>query len=425
MVDLYIAKSGLLVPIVTTSVLNVPSAPVIGAAVAGDREATVSFTESLDNGGSPIIQYRVTSSSGHIAYGSGSPVKVLGLTNGNSYTFTVAAQNSVGWSTESSPSNQVTPTSGSGTYPQSDAEIGLEGIGVNPNDLIRIEFNGDYTDTYSSAGDFHGGSGTYGDPYIITGQWNDREIYIPSGTFSSQTYVKVHTMQIGGTSNWGVRNDDSNVYLIVEDCNIGLVGHRIVGVCIHSAGGGEFRRIRFHSFGDCIRLYKTCVVEDIRATESRMAWNGGNTGSYALDYKHVDFLQCTDRTRVTLTARRNYADLLAYISEGWAAGTYKGGNSGHQYKPTDGSGPYDILHENSWIRSHSSGLNIEGALDNNPSTHTVRNTVLVPAEGSSFDSSAVNMGQSAEATGNNTNYILDGVRKADGTLWYPGADLQG
>lgn len=89
---------------------TVPGAPTIGTATGGNAQASVAFTPPASNGGAPITSYRVTSSPGGItATGSASPVTITGLTNGTAYTFTVAAQNSVGFSAESAASNSVTP----------------------------------------------------------------------------------------------------------------------------------------------------------------------------------------------------------------------------------------------------------------------------------------------------------------------------
>lgn len=86
-----------------------PGAPVIGGVVAGDGEATVTFTASTD-GGSPITGYTVTSSPGAIvATGAASPIVVTGLTNGTAYSFTVFATNAIGDGPESAPSAAVTP----------------------------------------------------------------------------------------------------------------------------------------------------------------------------------------------------------------------------------------------------------------------------------------------------------------------------
>ncbi len=88
----------------------VPGAPVIGTALAGDRQATVSFISPLFRGGADISGYTVTASPGGItASGTSSPITVTGLTNGTAYTFTVTATNSAGTGAASPASNSVTP----------------------------------------------------------------------------------------------------------------------------------------------------------------------------------------------------------------------------------------------------------------------------------------------------------------------------
>ena len=90
---------------------TVPGAPTSVSALAGNTQATVSFTAPVNNGGTPITGYTVTSSPGSFtATGASSPLTVTGLTNGTSYTFTVVATNIVGNSTPSSASSAVTPS---------------------------------------------------------------------------------------------------------------------------------------------------------------------------------------------------------------------------------------------------------------------------------------------------------------------------
>jgi hypothetical protein len=92
---------------------TVPSAPTIGSATAGNSQAVVSFTAPADNG-SGITSYTVTSSPGGLtATGGGSPMTVLGLSNGTAYTFTVIATNGIGNSASSAATNPaVTPAAG-------------------------------------------------------------------------------------------------------------------------------------------------------------------------------------------------------------------------------------------------------------------------------------------------------------------------
>jgi hypothetical protein len=92
---------------------TVPAAPGGAFATAGNGEATVSFTTPVSDGGDPITGYVVTSSPGSIsADGPASPITVPGLANGQSYTFTVRAKNTVGTGAPSAPSNAVTPSAG-------------------------------------------------------------------------------------------------------------------------------------------------------------------------------------------------------------------------------------------------------------------------------------------------------------------------
>jgi hypothetical protein len=95
-----------------------PSAPTWVTATAGNASASVSWTAPASNGGSAITSYTVTPFIGSTAQPSttvsGSPpatsANITGLSNGMTYTFSVAAINAVGTGPASSPSNAITPT---------------------------------------------------------------------------------------------------------------------------------------------------------------------------------------------------------------------------------------------------------------------------------------------------------------------------
>jgi large repetitive protein len=95
-----------------------PMAPTIGHATPGDGSAQVSF--SLPNNGAlPVTSYTVTavdrvSGTAKIATGSASPITLRGLTNGDSYTLSVTATNSVGSGYPSDNSNVVVPSADAG-----------------------------------------------------------------------------------------------------------------------------------------------------------------------------------------------------------------------------------------------------------------------------------------------------------------------
>jgi hypothetical protein len=95
--------------------VTVPDAPTIGTATGGYGQATVSWTAPLYGGGAALTGYVVTPYVGAVAqtpvpFASTATTQVVtGLVNGTTYTFTVAATNSVGTGAESEPSNPVTP----------------------------------------------------------------------------------------------------------------------------------------------------------------------------------------------------------------------------------------------------------------------------------------------------------------------------
>jgi predicted phage tail protein len=93
----------------------VPDAPTIGTVTPGNGEVTLSWTAPASDGGAAIIGYVVTP---RIAGTPQAPVTftspattqtITGLTNGTTYTFTVAATNLVGTGPDSTASGPVTP----------------------------------------------------------------------------------------------------------------------------------------------------------------------------------------------------------------------------------------------------------------------------------------------------------------------------
>jgi len=90
---------------------TVPGAPQNAAATAGDKSAKVSWSAPTTDGGASITSYTATSSPGGLTCTTGGSLNctVSGLTNGQSYTFTIRATNVIGTGPPSNPSNSVTP----------------------------------------------------------------------------------------------------------------------------------------------------------------------------------------------------------------------------------------------------------------------------------------------------------------------------
>ncbi len=116
--------------------MTVAGAPTAVTAVAGNGQATITFTAPSDNGGSAITGYRVTASPGDIVVtttNDDTSIVVTGLTNGVTYTFTVEALNAVGYGETSEASSAVTPITVAG------APTGVTAI--PGNEQVTITFN--------------------------------------------------------------------------------------------------------------------------------------------------------------------------------------------------------------------------------------------------------------------------------------------
>ena len=104
-------------PSLAVTPATTPDAPTGVAAAPGNGSATVTWTAPASDGGSPITGYTVdgtdqtTSTDVGTCVWSGGPLvcTYLGLTNGDSYTFTVRAMNAVGAGLASAASSPVTP----------------------------------------------------------------------------------------------------------------------------------------------------------------------------------------------------------------------------------------------------------------------------------------------------------------------------
>ncbi len=90
-----------------TAIPDVPDAPTIGTATAGNASATVTYTAAATGGA--VTTFTATSTPGSLTGTGSSPITVSGLTNGTAYTFTVKGTNSTATGPESAASNSVTP----------------------------------------------------------------------------------------------------------------------------------------------------------------------------------------------------------------------------------------------------------------------------------------------------------------------------
>src|SRR5215831_14530269 len=103
----------------TPTAASLPGAPTSVTGNPGDSAVALNWSAPGSDGGSPITSYRVTPYIGSTAQtpintgSTATSYTVTGLTNGTTYTFKVAATNSVGTGPDSAASPPVTPAAGS------------------------------------------------------------------------------------------------------------------------------------------------------------------------------------------------------------------------------------------------------------------------------------------------------------------------
>jgi hypothetical protein len=155
-----------------------PDAPAAPVAVKGDSQATVSFSAPASTGGSAITGYTVVSiPAGGTDTGAGSlslSHTVTGLTNGTSYTFTVAATNAVGSSAPSAASAAVIPAGAPSAPTLVSAVRGNAQATVSftaPTNNGGSAISG-YTVVSSPAGGIDSNSGTLSLSHLVTGLTN-------------------------------------------------------------------------------------------------------------------------------------------------------------------------------------------------------------------------------------------------------------
>lgn len=130
-----------------------PDAPTGVEAAAGNASATVSWSAPAGSEGYPLLGYRVTAApGGKICTTSATPparpaksCTVAGLTNGESYSFTVVAISAAGTSPASAASAPVTPIGGAATIRITDAsrdgrKVIAKGTtqGVDPGEALSV-----------------------------------------------------------------------------------------------------------------------------------------------------------------------------------------------------------------------------------------------------------------------------------------------
>lgn len=218
--------------------LEVPNAPTVGAATAGNASVSVTFTAPGDVGGAAITSYGVrtvkTSDSTTISgTGASSPVTVSGLTNGDAYTAAVWALNIYGPSPFSASTSSFTPALARGTWAG-----GYTSGDVLVNNISYV----DLTST-GNASDFGDLLGTY----RLAGGCGStsRGIYSGGATGSDQEVNVIQYITFTTTGNATDFGDMTIIREALACCNSSTRGLNAGGYKGTNPGAGTFNVIDY------------------------------------------------------------------------------------------------------------------------------------------------------------------------------------
>lgn len=276
--------------------LQVPNAPTIGTATAGDAQATVAFTAPSNVGGSAITAYYAVSNPSQITVtGASSPITVTGLTNDTAYTFQVWALNSYGPSPFSAASGSVTPQATRGVFAG-----GRSPSLTNVIQYIEISTTGNATDfgDISVASAYLAGcaSSTRGlFAGVVTGTKSIE--YITISTTGDATYFGD---LIGGTYNFGAACNSSTRGIIGVGSNSNVISY----VTIASTGNAI-------DFGDLLNATTVQVYSSCSSPTRGIFAGGNNSGGTPINV--IQYITIASTGNAT-----DFGDLLSNASDGAA-----------------------------------------------------------------------------------------------------------
>jgi hypothetical protein len=301
-----------------TPIPDVPDAPTIGTATAGEASATVTYTASATGGA--VTTFTATSSPGSITGTGASPITVSGLTNGTAYTFTVKGTNSTATGAESAASNSVTPVIGQAGY-----VAGGERSGGRTSIITKLSFTSETSSDLSSKLSRELGypatasnSGTAG--YITGGATADggNGSRIEKLTFSTETNSDIGSFQ-------GIR------YYHTGFANSGTAGYFSGGFDGQGNYVSSIKKLTFS--GESLSTIGANLSHTNSSYSAGMAnsgtagyISGGTKGAYTLNMSKIDKLTFSNESISTLTYTYspNRNGQTSFANSG-TAGYYAGG----------------------------------------------------------------------------------------------------
>jgi titin len=314
--------------------VGVPGVPQGLSATSGNGSAQLTWSAPGSDGGAPITGYTIVPSrngtaQAPIATGSAATsYTVNGLTNGSSYTFTVAATNSVGTGAASAPSAAVTPTA-----------AGLPGA---PTGVSAVPENRAATVTWTAPANDGGASIT---SYRIT-PYLDGSPQTPVQTSSAATTYRItglvnggnYAFRVAATNGAGTGADSALSATVVPTSSY-----------IHTAFSDGFETGSWTAWAEPIGTGTATVVPAAAHSGSFGLRFANATGNYAIIMKSLPLAQRDSSTGfwVRIGSAAGVQELAdardASASESMWALFYDGSRRGFLFYPRSATGATEIF----------------------------------------------------------------------------------
>ena len=234
----------------------VPGAPTNVVATAGNAQATVNWTAPPNNGNPPVTQYTVTANDstnaangGQTVSGTGGPLTVTNLTNGDTYTFSVTATNSIGTGAAGT-SNAVTPPN-----PRTQMVLPANGASLAGNQYLDASAQDTAANVTKTEFDLTGGS--YSNTLIATATatyygwiaaWNSATV--PDGTYTlqSRAYDAIGNISTSNPITIHVDNTPPTTSVVIPSTGATANGSQVL-LDAGASDNQQVTKVEFHLTG--------------------------------------------------------------------------------------------------------------------------------------------------------------------------------
>ncbi len=335
-----------------TPIPDVPDAPTIGTATAGEGSATVTYTAAATGGA--VTTFTATSTPGSLTGTGASPITVSGLTNGTAYTFTVKGTNSTATGVESAASNSVTPVIGQAGYVAGGAISGGRSSIITKLSFTN-ETSSDLSSRLTRALDYPATAANSGTAGYITG----------GATANGGNGSRIEKLTFSTETNSDIGSFEGIRYYHTGFANSGTAGYFSGGfdggnsIYLSSIKKLTFSGESLSTIGATLSHTNSTYSAGMANSGTAGYISGGTKGAYTLNMSKIDKLTFSNESISTLsyTYSPNRNGQASFANSG-TAGYYAGGQQVINDTISGVADIYKVLFSNDSVSSLGATLSV-------------------------------------------------------------------